>query len=530
MAFVTFFCTQIKPSHPVFGFAPPPASSNADSAHPSSAPSLTTENPFASSHITPPHESSLPVASPFGPVASSTEEHEPTIAPSHAQENPFATPASEPSSGHDEAPHVETVHHSAQVEEHDTTTENPFMSSPETHPESHLDTEPMSHSEEHAEPHVTQKSLPVTTPSHEHLSTVKRTASIPTLAIIPGHSAKLAPLTGNEAEMHYVIQDKKYSSYLTTTVIHGKTEQTITIPATIHEGSFTIFKAEGTGVHPQSLQPAYHVTITPTEMEGTQFPEEQTSSAVEKLKMLEDQYLATMQEHFKGFMHDLRNVISEASKTGESLALPQPPVLEKITTHPPVTLLLGETKILSSFAGGSAQSANPAIVGVTLSFKGSKEKPEWTVSLTAHKAGETTITYSTGTETFEQPVFVKGTTETETATEEKTKPSKDLEEKHTSVVPYLAEHPQGPLIPLEQEGALASFLRADENLPGEATAEEKESTESALKTPTEEVTTSDDESNDSLASDLEEQDKQEQEEPAAEHDQVPSHEVNEEEK
>ena len=56
MTLLVFFPVQIKPSHPVFGFAPSSDLPLVDSTHQSSTPSLATENPFNISH----DENSLP--------------------------------------------------------------------------------------------------------------------------------------------------------------------------------------------------------------------------------------------------------------------------------------------------------------------------------------------------------------------------------------------------------------------------------------------------------------------------------------
>ncbi len=264
-----------------------------------------------------------------------------------------------------------------------------------------------------------------TEPIHQgHVSTAQQTNSIKTVHITPGHSAALEPIAiihGIEAE-RYFIQDKKYESYLSSHRDNAKRMYNVTIPATIHVGSFTVFKVQGMGGIPDHLDPMYHVEIQGnTHLQvgiGTQYSEPQ-GSALEKLTQLEDKYLAKMQTQFKAFTKEVHELISTAHQNGESLVTAKLPVAQIIKTKEPLQLTIGESHIAASFTGGSVQSSNPAIVSAVLKFDGTKTHPEWKLILTGNMAGKAIITYSSGSKSTLQPVTVIEKSSTHKSSEHK---------------------------------------------------------------------------------------------------------------
>ena len=277
-------------------------------------------------------------------------------------------------------------------------------------------TEPKHHEQEaehkKLEDHEGMNPAPAMPPlPHGHVSTAQHTTSIKTIDVTPGHSATLEPI--NETE-RYFIQDKKFESYLTSRIEnkpHGtRTEKMyyVTIPATVHVGSFTVFKVQGMHGIPDHLEPIYHVEIQGNMHEvgtGTQYPEPQTP-ALEKLTQLEDKYLTGIQTQFKAFTQEVRELISTAHANGESLEAAKIQVTQTITTKEPLHLAVGESHIATSFTGGSAQSSSPAIVSAVLKFDGTKTAPKWKLVLTGNKVGEAIITYSIGSESHLQPIIV----------------------------------------------------------------------------------------------------------------------------
>jgi|GEM_PF-7044757 len=468
---MAILCLQIEASAPVFGFAPAPA----PAASSSSASAEATHSEHSDNHFdggapaesqttsTTPAKASAPSKNPFGSIHAALSE--PTEESSHENPPTVASPTASPFSITPQAPTSSVNHDKAMT--HETSPEADQQQTMETHAKK-------------------------ADSSKDHAPTIAKTASIPTLHIAPGHDTPLAPLIGEEAHLRYFIQDKSFEPYLHETITKTATHYSIMIPEKVQTGSFTIFKTEGTGIHPEKLQPAYHVVINGLVIEGTQFPQQQNSSALEQLKELEQHHLADMQTSFKEFMKDVRHILDQASTSGESLATAKPALQEKVTTLAPLTLPVGATHELTSFAGGSAQSTDPAVVSVTLQFKGTKQKPEWHVMLATHKEGEATITYSSGTETFEQPIFVKTAA---TGPVKKDEPLKHLPQEPTEEESEKVDAPtimpeekdiaddksestdthdsDEPIIPLDEEGPIASFLRTDENLPGEAADEEQ---------------------------------------------------------
>ena len=376
------------------------------------------ENPFApQNHPLPSPATSAPMSSheqiaapsslapaepanPFAPTShdapANLEDH--AIAPKADENhvNPFAP------ENHAVAPHVmEPEHHEQAEKDHAITSPfSPHMTSLEDHAIT-----PKAKADEH---HETMKPAP-SMPHQVHISTAQKTASIKTLTITPGHSAALEPISETE---RYFIQDKKFESYLSNhiEVKKGSTERTyhVTIPATVHVGSFTVFKVQGTQGTPDHFQPAYHVEIQGNMHEvgtGTQYPEPQ-GSALEKLTQLEDKYLTGIQTEFKAFTQEVRELISTAHQNGESLEAAKLHVTQIVATKEPLQLAIGESHVATSFTGGSAQSSNPAIVSAVLKYDGTKTDPKWKLVLTGHKAGEAIITYSSGSESNLQPVMV----------------------------------------------------------------------------------------------------------------------------
>ncbi len=301
-------------------------------------------------------------------------------------------------------------------EEHHTIASTPDSSDEPENPFSHHESK---NSEDHAL--VSAKTEPATPTEHnpfltkDHRSTAQQTASIKTLHITPGNSATLDPLAlAHGVETYrYLIQDKKYESYLSSTIKNGAhgipTEKnyTITIPATVHSGSFTVFKAQGIHGIPDHFEPVYHVEIqgNPHELiSGTQYPEPQ-NFVFEKLNQLEEKYLTNIQTQFKTFSQEVRKLITTTQKVDDS-ETKQTSAPQMIITKEPLTLMIDESHLATSFAGGSAQSSDPAIVSATLKFDGTKTTPQWSLILTGHKIGEATITYSTGSESHIQHVIV----------------------------------------------------------------------------------------------------------------------------
>ncbi len=352
---------------------------------------------------------------PFAPASPSvTEDHAATSLASHdepanledraialakADENQPSNPFAPKSQAITEPEHHEQT--PASLNNHAVTPaqENPFSSEKNSLPKDHT---AMTERHEATSP---------TPPMHQgHISTAEHTASIKTLDITPGHSATLEPIAinhGVETE-RYFIQDKKYESYLSSHINPTERTYTVTIPATVHVGSFTVFKVQGMHGTPDHLQPAYHVEIQGNVHEvgsGTQYPEPQ-GSAVEKLTQLEDKYLTGIQTQFKAFTQEVRELISTAHQNGESLEAAKLQATQIIATKKPLQLTIGESHIATSFTGGSAQSSNPTITSAILKFDGTKTDPKWKLILTAHKAGEAIITYSSGAESTLQPVIV----------------------------------------------------------------------------------------------------------------------------
>jgi hypothetical protein len=352
-----------------------------------------------------------------------------------------------------------------------------------------------------------------------HLSTAQRTASIKTVDITPGHSATLDPLTpthGVETE-RYFIQDKKYESYLSNYGQNGPQGTTlprtyqVTIPATVHVGSFTVFKVQGMQGIPDHLEPAYHITIQGNAHligEGTQYPEAQPSTAVEKLTQLEDNYLMGMQTQFKTFTQEVRDLISTAHRNGESLETAKLHEAQTITTNEPLSLRVGESHVVTSFTGGSTQSSNPAIVSAVLKFEGTKTAPQWKLVLTGQTAGEAVITYSTGSKSHVQPVSVtekspflpvsKTEPQTTSAPEESVKPtlkkelrtvseSDDAEQEESEEKDEKTAHKLS-----EEDEPFASFLK--DTSKTDSTADDEESSE--IPVASTESTDSEDESSD----------------------------------
>ncbi len=370
------------------------------------------ENPFAPKNISlaETNAASSPTMS-VSPEQTSTM----TSTPAETAPSPFATEAVEstnpfaPASTEDNSLNPKTD--LSEANEHTTTAAptNPFAPTTlESHPMT--DAHPMGEPEDH-EALKEMPSLP-----RGHLSNAEHAASIKTLAITPGHSTTLEPISitdGVEAE-RYFIQDKKYESYLSSMLHNGPhgtpTERTyhVTIPATVHVGSFTVFKVQGMHGIPDHFTPAYHVEIQGNMHEigtGTQYPEPQ-GSAVEKLTQLEDTYLTGVQTQFKAFTLEVRELISTAHKNGESLEAAKQHQAQITSTKERLTLTVGESHLATSFTGGSAQSSNPAIVSAVLKFDGTKTAPHWKLVLTGNKAGEAIITYSTGSESYLQPITV----------------------------------------------------------------------------------------------------------------------------
>jgi|GEM_PF-6583703 len=345
---------------------------------------------------TPPPSLPAEPVNPFGPEPERLENH----APIAEKENPFAPHMAEPE-------HLEN--HSLMAEK-----ENPFA--PHTTEPEHLENHSLMAEKENpfaahmAEPEHHEGAKP-SKPLHQgHVSTMQKTSSIKTVNITPGHSATLEPIAimhGIEAE-RYFIQDKKYESYLSSHVTPTERTYNVTIPAAVHVGSFTVFKVQGMHGTPDHLEPAYHVEIQGNAHvlgEGTQYSEPQ-GSAVEKLTQLEDKYLTGIQTQFKAFTQEVRELISTAHQNGESLEAAKLHVTQKVTTKGLLKLTVGDSHTVTSFSGGSSQSSNPAIVSAELHFEGTKIAPEWKLILTAHKPGEAIITYSTGSESYLQPVTV----------------------------------------------------------------------------------------------------------------------------
>jgi len=314
-----------------------------------------------------------------------------------------------------EPEHHEQAEHENHLGDHAavaTKEENPFLQEKNALPKDHPAM---------AEHH---EALTPTPSIHQgHMSTAQHTASIKTVHITPGHSAALEPITitkGIEAE-RYFIQDKKYESYLSSHVDPTKRTYSVTIPASVHVGSFTVFKVQGMHGTPDHLEPAYHVEIQGNMHEigtGTQYPEPQ-GSAIEKLTQLEDKYLTGIQTQFKAFTQEVRELISTAHQNGESLEAAKLHATHIVATKEPLKLIIGESHIATSFTGGSAQSSNPAIVSAILKFDGTKTDPKWKLVLAAHKAGEAIITYSSGSESNLQPVIVVEKSSIQTSPEHK---------------------------------------------------------------------------------------------------------------
>ena len=336
-----------------------------------------------------------------------------------------------------------------------------------------------------AEPehHETAKSAPS---MHQgHVSTAHRTASIKTIHITPGHSATLEPITithGIEAE-RYFVQDKKYESYLSSHINPTERSYTVTIPATVHVGSFTVFKVHGMHGTPDHLEPAYHVEIQGNldeMMHGTQYPEPQ-GSAVEKLTQLENKYLTGIQTQFKAFTQEVRELISTAHANGESLETAKLQATQTIATKEPLHLAIGESHIATSFTGGSAQSSNPTIVSAVLTFKGTKTAPQWKLVLTGHKVGEAIITYSTGSESHLQPVIV-GETSSSHHTSEHTTVEKEAALNHPKDSVKSAPKKENHALPLHPDDQEESQEKNDKKSVEEGNSPEETSEEVDEKT------------------------------------------------
>lgn len=405
------------------------------------------ENPFA------PHLASTPPpapanANPFAAPDHSTSEITPPT-DSAQPTNPFATP--HPVTGNPPAeasPFVSSSPESTNLAGHPlaSTNENPFASP--SHSTSSTQTDSP---KELTKDHHTTTPLP-STPSHGHLSTAQRTESIKTLHITPGHSTVLIRIAFDE-NVRYIIQDKKYESYLSSTIEPAQGHEPkvrvyiITIPATIHAGSFTVFKTSDMQGIPAHLEPAYHVEIQGNDHEiinGTQYPAPDTSSAVEKLTQLEEKYSTAIQTQFKAFTQEVRELISTAHKNGESLEAAKLHEVQIVTTEPPLALTLNESHVVTSFTGGSAQSSNPTIVSAALKFEGTKTNPQWKLILTAHKVGEAIITYSSDSKSHVQSVTVteKASADLLTKHPEETNPEKKEEKimkKKATLPPHSAD-------------------------------------------------------------------------------------------
>ena len=389
------------------------------------------ENPFApENHPLPSPATSAPIIAPVSLVPTPAEPTNPFALASHTTITAPASndePANNPFATEDQAvtPHVmEPEHHEQQAEpahfeDHAAvpTKENPFSSEKNPLVKDHTATSAIT-----LEQHETTNPTP--SMPQGHISTAQHTASIKTLNITPGHSTALEPMSitkGVETE-RYFIQDKRYESYLSSHLTPTERSYNVTIPATVHVGSFTIFKVQGMHGTPDHLEPVYHIEIQGNMHEagtGTQYPEPQ-GSAVEKLTQIEDKYLTRIQTQFKAFTQEIRELISTAHQNGESLEAAKLHVTQIVATKEPLQLAIGESHIATSFTGGSAQSSNPAIVSAVLKFDGTKTYPKWKLVLTGHKAGEAIITYSSGSESNLQPVMVVEKLSTPHTSEHKT--------------------------------------------------------------------------------------------------------------